>query len=522
MSESLNPAQTQRPQSRIYKLLLAWAFLATFLSASAFYFVISGKLSETPALDVPKKRNVIFMVSDGMGPASVAMARNYFQYTQKDNLTNLFIDDYFIGNSRTRSNNSFVTDSAAGATAFSCGLKTYNGAIGVDPLGRPCASILEAAKLMGYYTGLVVTTRITDATPASFASHASFRSEEDFIAEQLINFEGVHPFGRTVDLIFGGGRCHFLPSSHPDSCRYDESDLISDAKNSGWNYIESNEDFKNLKLGKNVSLPLLGLFSPADYPFSIDYHDLEFPILKETALTAVRALAEATKDSEQGFFILVEGSRIDHCGHNNDAGAQVHEVLAYNDAFEAMVKFANEETDVPTVVLSTSDHETGGLSLAKQISKAYPDYLWYPEVLSRAKHSIEYLSRALKSFDGSKKELNEFVDQNILGEKGLGFVDYTNEDIKDIAHHVLTSSNRLSVMQSLRAEVGWATHGHSGVDVNVYGSSNFPEILNPIVGANENIEIGHYMRDILGIDEQLLEELTRELREKFGDQFPDV
>ena len=144
-------------------------------------------------------------------------------------------------------------------------------------------------------------------------------------------------------------------------------------------------------------------------------------------MTAGRALAEATKDSEKGFFILVEGSRIDHCGHNNDAGAQVHEVLAYNDAFEAMVKFANEETDVPTVVLSTSDHETGGLSLAKQISKAYPDYLWYPEVLSRAKHSIEYLSRALKSFDGSKKELNEFVDQNILGEKGLGFVDYTNE-----------------------------------------------------------------------------------------------
>lgn len=513
---NVNPAQVHHPKLRLYKLVIAWAVIATsLLFISLFYSMHSANAPAAQPPRLPKKRNVIFMVSDGMGPASVAMARNYYQHITNSNFSRLYIDDHFIGNSRTRSNDSFVTDSAAGATAFSCGLKTYNGAIGVDPFGKPCASVMEAAKLAGYLTGLVVTTRITDATPASFVTHATFRSQEDFIAEQLVNYEGAHPLGRTVDLVFGGGRCHFLPAGHPDSCRSDERDLIASAKEQGWNYIDSDADFRALNLGRNVSLPLLGLFAPGDYPFTIDYHDLEFPRLNETALTAARALAEATKDSEHGFFLLVEGSRIDHCGHNNDAGAQVREVLAYSDAFRAMVEFAQEEAEVPTVVLSTSDHETGGLSLAKQVSKKYPDYLWYPEVLHRAQHSVEYLYRQLRGFKGDKDELHEFVEHDILGENGLGFIDYSKSEAKEIAHHILTSQNRLSKMQSKRAEVGWATHGHSGVDVNVYGASNVPHVLQPMHGANENTDVGHYLRDVLGFNQTVLDELTERLSSEY-------
>jgi alkaline phosphatase len=94
-----------------------------------------------------------------------------------------------------------ITDSAAGATAFSCGIKTYNRAIGVDPLKRPCGTVLEAAKRQGFMTGLVVTAKITDATPACFASHVVDRQFENKIAEQLI---GLGPLNRTVDLMFGG------------------------------------------------------------------------------------------------------------------------------------------------------------------------------------------------------------------------------------------------------------------------------------------------------------------------------
>jgi alkaline phosphatase len=105
----------------------------------------------------------------------------------------LVLDKHFIGSSRTRSSNSLVTDSAAGATAFSCGLKSYNGAISILPDHTPCGTILEAAKKAGFMTGLVVTTAITDATPACFAAHVNSRWEEDLIAQQEV---GEHPLGR--------------------------------------------------------------------------------------------------------------------------------------------------------------------------------------------------------------------------------------------------------------------------------------------------------------------------------------
>ncbi|KAK5278443.1 vacuolar alkaline phosphatase, partial [Cryomyces antarcticus] len=126
------------------------------------------------------------MVSDGMGPTSLSLTRSFRQYEHGlpwgDKLV---LDGHLIGQSRTRSTSSLVTDSAAGATAFSCGLKSYNGAISVLPDHSPCGTVLEAAKKAGYMTGLVVTTRITDATPACFAAHVNMREEEDRIAEQM-------------------------------------------------------------------------------------------------------------------------------------------------------------------------------------------------------------------------------------------------------------------------------------------------------------------------------------------------
>ena len=134
----------------------------------------------------------------------------------------LVLDKHFIGSSRTRSSNSLVTDSAAGATAFSCGLKSYNGAISILPDHTPCGTVLEAAKRAGYMTGLVVTTDLTDATPACFAAHVNMRYEGDTIASQEV---GEHPLGRVVDIMLGGGRCHFLPNTTEGSCRADERDI---------------------------------------------------------------------------------------------------------------------------------------------------------------------------------------------------------------------------------------------------------------------------------------------------------
>ena len=194
------------------------------------------------------------------------------------------------------------------------------------------------------------------------------RQEEDRIAEQMV---GDYPLGRVVDLMFGGGRCHFLPnSSVASSCRLDNKDVIGLAKKQGFNYIDDRASFDKLKGGAKVKLPLLGLFAEADIPYEIDRRNENdvYPSLHEMAETAMKALSDATKDSDKGFFLMIEGSRIDHAGHHNDPAAQVHEVLAYDKTFTSVLDFLkNDKTEA--VMVSTSDHETGGLAAARRKSR---------------------------------------------------------------------------------------------------------------------------------------------------------
>jgi alkaline phosphatase len=146
-------------------------------------------------------------------------------------------------------------------------MKSYNGAISKLPDHSSCGTVLEAAKRAGYMTGLVVTTSITDATPACFASHVDTRAEEDLIAQQEV---GEHPLGRVVDLILGGGRCHFLPNTTSESCRGDSRDITKLAKEKyGWNYIDNRKDFDGISSGSAVKLPLLGLFARYNFPYEV-------------------------------------------------------------------------------------------------------------------------------------------------------------------------------------------------------------------------------------------------------------
>ena len=351
--------------------VFTWALIAT---AAVIILAVMYQHQQTfrpPANDDSKgskprgKRNLIFMVSDGMGPTSLSLTRSFRQFENGLPPNDaLVLDQHLIGSSRTRSTSSLITDSAAGATAFSCGFKSYNGAISVLPDHSPCGTVMEAAKRAGYKTGLVVTTRITDATPACFAAHVNRRDEEDTIARQMI---GDHPLGHVVDIMLGGGRCHFLPRSASGSCRVDEVDVIEMAKSNGFSYVNDRAGFDGLKLGSAVKLPLLGLLAATDIPYEVDRQHVEgvYPSLDEMAKTALKALTEATKDTEQGFFLMIEGSRIDHAGHGNDPVAQVHEVLAYDKAFASVLDFL-EKDDTPGVVVSTSDHETGGLATARR------------------------------------------------------------------------------------------------------------------------------------------------------------
>jgi len=227
--------------------LFVWAIAAT--AGVIVLAVLLQRQATPPNKHIHKpngKRNLIFMVSDGMGPASLSMTRSFRQFRDDLPLNDiLHLDQHLIGNSRTRSSSSLVTDSAAGATAFSCGKKSYNGAISILPDHTPCGTVLEAAKRAGYMTGLVVTTEITDATPACFASHVNLRIQGDEIALQEV---GEGPLGRVVDLILGGGRCYFLPNSTAGGCRSDGRDVTKLAQEEyGWEYINDRAGFDSLK-----------------------------------------------------------------------------------------------------------------------------------------------------------------------------------------------------------------------------------------------------------------------------------
>ncbi|KLJ08022.1 alkaline phosphatase [Blastomyces silverae] len=493
--------------------LFAWALVAT-VAVITLAVLYQHQKQQNPKFDPGTKRsgkrNLIFMVSDGMGPASLSLTRSFRQFESNLPIDDILVlDQHHIGSSRTRSTSSLITDSAAGATAFSCGKKSYNGAISVLPDNTPCGTVLEAAKLAGYMTGLVVTTRITDATPACFASHANMRSYEDLIAEHEI---GEYPLGRMVDLMIGGGRCHFLPNSTEGSCREDDKDVVEMAKSKGFSYIDDRAGFDSLKKGSNVTLPLLGLLAPKDIPFEIDRRQVNdvYPSLEEMARTALRALSEATKDSDKGFFIMIEGSRIDHAGHGNDPAAQVHEVLAYDKAFSAVLEFL-ENDSTPGILVATSDHETGGLSIAKQLHDDYPSYLWYPGVLANASHSSEYLDNALDDYlNGDGKDADDSARhkyiRKMLVEDGLGIYDATDSEVQKLIDG--GGAYAFASMVSRRAQIGWSTHGHSAVDVNIYASS--PHDALALVGNHENSEVGSFLADYLSLD---LDDVTKLLKD---------
>lgn len=374
----------------------------------------------------------------------------------------------------------------------------------------PCGTVLEAAKRAGYMTGLVVTTDLTDATPACFASHVNTRWEQDSIAAQEI---GEHPLGRVVDIMLGGGRCHFLPNTTEGGCRQDGRDITKLAQEKyGWNYVNDRAGFDSLKLGKNVKLPMLGLFATTDIPFEIDRRQLNdiYPSLDEMARTALAALEEATKDSDKGFFLMIEGSRIDHAGHGNDPAAQVREVLAYDKAFGSVLNFL-DESKTEGVMVATSDHETGGLSIARQLNPTYPQYLWYPEVLHNASHSAEWLGfklfeKALPEAKMSDKGLEHFVREDLV-KSGLGILDATDDEIAAVLEYRLVASIIFADMISRRAQIGWSTHGHSAVDVNIYGSKGAESLR----GNHENTEIGNFLHSYLDVD---VDAITKELQDK--------
>jgi alkaline phosphatase len=277
--------------------------------------------------EMPK--NIILLIGDGMGLAQIQAG-----LTTNFGRLNLFTIRS-IGFSRTQSATGYVTDSGAGATAISTGHKTYNGAIGVGMDSAAMRTILEYAEEAGKSTGLVSTSSITHATPASFIAHNVSRNNYEDIALDFLKTD--------IDVFIGGGRNNFTK-------RKDGRNLVQELRDKHYQVMFSMDSIKGLRQGK-----LAGLVAPEHNPSIIEGRNRE--MLITSTQTAINILSK----NKKGFFLMVEGSEIDFGGHANNTEYVAQEVIDFDRAIGAALDFAKLYGN--TLVIVTADHETGGMAI---------------------------------------------------------------------------------------------------------------------------------------------------------------
>lgn len=304
-------------------------------------------------------KNVILLIGDGMGPAQVQMARaNSVGIRGRLYMETLPI----TARVSTYSADNAVTDSAAAGTALACGIKTKNGMVGMTPDSTPYLSILEAAQEQGMRTGLVATSTITHATPASFAGHVKSRDNQLKIAEQLIE--------RDINVLFGGGRQYFLNKNEKGSKRKDDRDLIVEAMRNGYRVIQDRAEIYGLQQDHVLGLfQLDGMTTKANEPMLDQLAQAAIEVLNRPAYYIL------SLPVYKGFFLMVEGSQIDWRCHSNDDTGSIRQTLLFDQAVKTAMDFAVK--DQTTLVVVTADHETGGLTLVEgkpSISKLVPKW----------------------------------------------------------------------------------------------------------------------------------------------------
>ena len=289
--------------------------------------------SPTEKAPTPKQpKNIIFMVGDGMGITQVTAG--LYSNGNKLELERCPITGFH----KSFSSNYLTTDSAAGATAFACGKKSYNGAIAVDPDKKPMPTILEQAEELGLATGLVVTSTIAHATPAAFISHVESRKQYEDIATFFPE--------SGIDLFIGGGTKHFDE-------RKDKRNIIQEMIDQGY-VIKHQKDESIDDVDMNPEYPF-GFFTGRKDPKTYRQGRRYLPNASK------RAAAFLDKRSDEGFFMMIEGSQIDWGGHANDGKYIIEEVLDFDRAIGKVLDWA--EKDGETLVVITADHETGGFAI---------------------------------------------------------------------------------------------------------------------------------------------------------------
>jgi alkaline phosphatase len=424
-------------------------------------------------------KNVIFYIGDGMASAQRRIAEEVHGYKLTMNQFPV------IGLYTTFSSDSIIPDSAAAGTAMATGHKSASYVISMDVEKKIAFETLaEAAKKLGKSVGILTTTRLTHATPATFSAHIENRNSENKIAEQYLE--------KKFDVWMGGGRRHFIPKSadnrqEPDkslkSKRKDERDLLKEFAGKGYAVLRTKNELMALDIKSDTRV--FAAFTESHLPYKLDM-PAKVPNLAEMTAVAIKIL----KQNPKGFFLMVEGGKIDHAAHANAPVAMVCDTMDLDNAVKAGVDFRQEDSD--TLILVGGDHETGGLGMGtgsdyymkpKMIKDATKTEfgMGYGEVLQDPDKAFEIFQSAtgikrLRSKE--KKAIKKAIKQAKAGKPMRS---------PNISYNPSIFGYTFAQIVSNRTRIGWTSYAHTAHPVLLTvvgpGAENF-------MGYYDNTDIG--------------------------------
>ncbi|WP_183108778.1 alkaline phosphatase [Thermohalobacter berrensis] len=440
---------------------------------------------------------VFYFIGDGLGASQRQIAEYFKQEVTGEKDAKLLMNTFPVaGINTTYSADSLVTDSAAAGTALATGHKTNNGFISQTPDGDNLRTLIEEAEEKGMATGIITTTRLTHATPAVFASHNENRNNENEIAADYLD--------SGVDFIAGGGYRHFVPKDWKwgKSKRKDDRNILQEFYEKGYRVFVGEHDTKAFRnYNPKVREKVIATFTYSHMPYEIDRKNRnDVPSLVEMTEKGIEVLSKY----KNGFFLMVEGGRIDHACHANDPVGAIHDTLEFDEAIKEAYEFYKKHPN-ETLIVVVGDHETGGMGLGfgknyflkldeltdAKLSTA--DVLNYENPYEKGDNRAEYFAYIEKNLgldnltEAERKEIEKAMDivDNGIEDKAGEYGGYNPVAIA--VTHILSE----------RANIQWTTYAHSGVSIPMSAIGVGAEEFS---GYKDNTEIAKAMAKLMGFE----------------------
>jgi alkaline phosphatase len=478
--------------------------LFTVMSLSARGRTDAGTASNTAVARQGQAKYVFLFIGDGMAMSQISSTEVYATArSSKDiNITRLGFTRFPVsGLTTTYDAGTFITDSASAVTAIATGNKTLSGVINMDPAKRQSyKTIAEYAHEAGMKVGVVSSVTLDHATPAGFFAKVPSRSSYYDIEVQMVE-SGFEYFA-------GGGLLQ------PRGKNQDQRDVLELAREQGYTYINSRDAFNRLRPGSGKVLAINAqLQDSGSMPYELDRQADDLSLADYT-----RKGIELLQDNPQGFFMMVEGGKIDWACHANDAGAAIHDVLAFDNAIKAAVEFAQAHPR-DTLLVVTGDHETGGMTigfagtqydtffdrvaLQKRSFVAFNAEVLtpYKQNTPRDQTKLADLIPAIKdSFGLDYDSLSKFQQEQLEFAFQRSMGDEIERAVAEDQYLLYGGYEPLTVkitqIMNQTAGIGWTSYAHTGVPVSTFAMGVHQELFG---GYYDNTDIFRKMASAMGL-----------------------